>query len=625
MPKKPHVLPPAFPVPLVGGEIHYGRVQERYWPAILDSAKALGVEVIGTYVMWELHELSQGKYDFSQLHLFLRAVNERGLRLLARPGPFFYAEWRNLGIPDHAVPFGKMHPEFRRKAAHWIAAAMRELKPYLGKLIIAVQADNEIDPMPHFYGEDQGFGGWLKDRYSSIAKLNEAWKTSYTSFDQPVPWLAAQIRPDDLPDAAPAGPARRIDDSCQYRYDLASDYARWVIAEYRNSGCDVPILLNTWPGVDAQHWHDLAKCADFFGIDPYPTNECRTDYRYFRERLRLLRAVSPLPYLAEFGSGIWHGMPGRDYTPEHYRLTALAALAAGVRGWNWYMLVNRDNWSGAPINERGVIRPELGPVFSQAIREFRELHDAPPPETSFGVTWSWRYHQLAQIAKRDVDDPLLEVLHAMGIEYDFVDVDCEFDPPAMLLVCGAIAQPERLWQYVEAGGALVMFQRLIPGCAIPDGTSHAGAERLELVLPSRSAGAAAGTFVSDGAVFSYRLVPGVPIVATQLPWQVDEDQRRLMELAVGRAYTCGYHETRGRGSVTVLGCPPSRDAILALHRWFRTEIPALPLTAGIDASKRGNRLVVLNTGEAKAARVQAGGRIVTVDLPRCGGAIVPLD
>ncbi len=39
----------------------------------------------------------------------------------------------------------------------WIAAMLAELRPYFGRLIIAVQADNEIYPMPHFYGEDQGF------------------------------------------------------------------------------------------------------------------------------------------------------------------------------------------------------------------------------------------------------------------------------------------------------------------------------------------------------------------------------------------------------------------------------------------------------------------------------------
>lgn len=621
-----------FHVPLIGGEIHYGRLQPRYWGACLDAAKQLGARVIGMYVMWELHERSEGRYDFESLHAFLREVERRELLVLARPGPFFYAEWRNLGVPDHAAPFHKGHPEFRRKAAHWIAAVMDELRPYLGRLIVCVQADNEIDPMPHFYGEDQGFAAWLRARYETIAQLNAAWNTRYTDFDEPIPFLATQLAAHSVDDSDPARSAarrRQVDDCCQYRYDLATDYARWVVSEYRARGCHVPILLNTWPGVDAQNWHDFQETADLFGIDPYPSNECRADFRYFRERLRLLRTVSKYPYIAEFGAGVWHGADPA-YSPEHYRLTALTALASGVRGWNWYMLVNRDNWSGAPINERGVIRPELGEVFAQAVRDFESLRDSPPPQTSFAVTWSWRYHQRAQIARREADDPLFAVLHEMGVEYDFVDVDHDFAAasavgghPPLLLLAGDIEQPQRLWEYVERGGRLVLFQRLLAGCAAPDGTSHAGAEHLEVTLPA-GAGRPTVRFVSNGAVFAFRAPPGAAVVARQLPWRVDEDQRRLMELAVGRTYTCGYVDRRGAGTLLVLGCPPSAAAVRAVHEYFGIEIPVLPLSPGVHATRRGDKLIVLNPGAAQTAHLRLGGGDRYVALPRCGGAIVPV-
>jgi hypothetical protein len=585
---------------MVGGEVHYGRVHPQYWGRILDAVKSLGARVLACYVIWDYHEVREGQYDFSQLHAFLKEVDARGFKVLARPGPFCYAEWRNLGIPDHAVPYPKHHPEFRRKAAPWIAAVLAELRPYFGRLIIALQADNEIDPMPHFYGEDQGFAAWLKQRYVSIARLNAAWTTEYTDFSEAIPTLTPFVE------------NQRLRDGCQYRYDLATDYARWVIDEYRHHAGGLPILLNTWPGVDAQHWHDLADLADFYGIDPYPTNECRTDFRYFRERLRLLRAVTPNPYLAEFGSGIWHGMPDREYTPDHYRLTALTALASGVKGWNWYMLADRDNWHGAPINARGVLRPQLADAFRDAVRWFDELRHAPPPEVPCAVTWSWHYHQIAQIRKRDVDDPLFAVLHDMGLEYDFVDVDRDFGSPRLLLVAGQIEQPERLWHYVEGGGNLVCFQRLIDGCAPPDGTSHPGATHLESSLG----------FVTHAPVFSYRRVPGTPITARQLPVPANDDQRRLWDLATGRTYTTGYSQRRGAGTLLVLGCAPSAEAILAVHRFFGLDIPVLPRTRGVHATKRGSKLIVLNPGQAKTARLETGGRLKTVDLPGYGGAII---
>lgn len=586
---------------MIGGEIHYWRVQRPYWEAILDSTRALGIEVIGTYVPWSFHETSEGSYDFTLLNDFLDRVDARGFSVFIRPGPYIYSEWHNMGLPDHAVPYHKLHPEFQRKAAHWIAAVMAELKPRLGRLITLVQADNEIDPMIHFYGEDLGFAGWLRGHYGTIERLNAAWGTQYRSFDEPVPTLAAFKE------------SPRFLDGCRYQYDLANQYVKWVVAEYRKHAGDVPILLNTWPGVNAQNWRDFADQADLYGIDPYPTNECRNDFRYFRERLRLLRAVTKFPCIPEFGAGIWHGMPNRDYTPDHYRLTAMTALASGVRGWNWYMLVDRDNWTGAPINERGVIRPELGDAFSFAVQQFNALRDAPPPEASCALTWSWRYNQIAQIRKQDVDDALPAVLHEMGIEYDFVDVDHDFAPPKLLFLCGDVEDPARLWRYVENGGHLVLFQRLLPGLPEPDGTSHPFAERLQ-VEPFG--------FVTNKPVFSYRTVPGEPVTARQLPWRMDEDQRRFMELAVGRTYTIGYHEKRGRGTLTVMGCAPGRDAVLAIHRFFGIEIPVLPLTPGVHAARRGDRIVVLNPAEARTARIQIGGEVRTVDLPRCSGVIL---
>lgn len=621
-------------LPMIGGEVHYGRVQPRYWPKILDSMKDLGTTVVGCYVMWDFHEVREREYDFSALHAFLAETAKRDLRVLARPGPFFYAEWRNLGIPDHVVAFHKHHPEFRRKAATWITAVMNELRPYLGRLVVAVQADNEIDPMPHFYGEDLGFADWLRRVYGDVANVNAAWGTTYARFEDATPTLAPFAHHRQMPLER-----ARLRDGCQYRYDLATEYARWVVGEYRRNGCEVPILLNTWPGVDAQHWRDLADLADFYGIDPYPTNECRDDYRYFRERLRLLRAVTPLPYLAEFGSGIWHGMPRREYTADHYRLTALTALASGVRGWNWYMLVDRDNWHGAPINERGIIRPELGDAFKQAVGWFQELRHAPAPTVSCGVTWSWHYHQLAQIEKRDVDDPLFGVLHDMGIEYDFIDVDRPISvparagtlggPPKLLFVGGRLARPEHVWPFVDGGGILVMFQQLVPGIPLPDGTSHPGATNLEVVVPTSRMDKTTTLdteeslrFRCDGAVFNYRSVPGIPVVATQQRVRASEDDCRLWDLSLGRQYITGFVETRNAGQIVVLGCPPSREAIIAVHRAFDVPIPVLSETAGVHVTVRGARVIVINHGEGRVGRVRINDVVRFIELPRYGGVIL---
>ena len=45
---------------LISGEIHYPRVPEAEWAAVLSSAKAAGLNCIATYVFWNLHDESKG-------------------------------------------------------------------------------------------------------------------------------------------------------------------------------------------------------------------------------------------------------------------------------------------------------------------------------------------------------------------------------------------------------------------------------------------------------------------------------------------------------------------------------------------------------------------------------------
>ena len=598
---------------MLSGELHYWRVARQHWERALRATADLGVDTIGTYVPWNVHETSEGRYDFSLLIDFLELVAAHNLKVFIRPGPYIYAEWRNLGVPDHAVAFHKLHREFKAKAGPWIEAVMGALRPYLGTLITMLQADNEIDPMLHVYGEDLGFSEWLRSRYSSVERLNGAWGCSLASFDDARPWFI------------PGSDSRQAQDSAQYWYDLATTYARWVVGEYRRHGCTVPIVLNTWPGVNAQNWRDLQEVADVFGIDPYPSNECRTDHRYVCERLRLLRAVSRQPLVTELGCGIWEGAD-REYTPDHYRLLAMTALMTGVRGWNWYMLVERDRWHGSVIDTEGFTRPVLGVVLKECATAFRALRGAPPPLVSCGVTWSWRHEQAAEtlrIASGDVfasetrrpltqRDTLLEALYEAGVEYDFVDADREIIGPPIVFHAGAVDNPEHLWRYVDRGGQLVLFQDLMEGCVEPAGTSHPYAKDLAVSIG----------FTTNRAVFSYDTVPGTPLIATQREGLHEAWASSHAALPVGRAYTVGHHQRRGAGSVTLLGCWPCREALTAMHRFLGIEIPALPRTPGIHAAVRGDYLVVVNPGEEIEAEIEIWGAIRRVALPRCSGVVL---
>jgi len=171
---------------------------------------------------------------------------------------------------------------------------------------------------------------------------------------------------------------RRNLDYFEFKYDYAFQCAKWCVHLYRKLDIDIPIYLNLYPFFYAHDWAQLQSACDLVGIDLYPSGELKEDeheQRKLIDKVRFLSGVSNVSYIAEFASGIWHM---RHYesgvmTPNHYRLITLSALLGGVVGWNWYMLVNRDNWYMSPINEWGRRRDELYDVFKDLVQIFNTL------------------------------------------------------------------------------------------------------------------------------------------------------------------------------------------------------------------------------------------------------------
>ncbi|KAJ6415983.1 hypothetical protein OIU84_004721, partial [Salix udensis] len=87
---------------LISGSIHYPRSSPEMWPDLIQKAKEGGLDVIQTYVFWNGHEPTQGKYYFEEnydLVKFVKLVKEAGLYLHLRIGPYVCAEWNFGGFP----------------------------------------------------------------------------------------------------------------------------------------------------------------------------------------------------------------------------------------------------------------------------------------------------------------------------------------------------------------------------------------------------------------------------------------------------------------------------------------------------------------------------------------------
>lgn len=140
-------------VPVVG-EFHYGRYPVADWDEALRTMKAGGINVVATYVFWNLHERREGKFDWSgdlDLRRFVTRAGEAGLQVIVRVGPFCHGEIRNGGLPDwlygRAFEVRSNDPRYLALVNQLYAEISRQLTGQFlkdGGPIIGVQLENEF-------------------------------------------------------------------------------------------------------------------------------------------------------------------------------------------------------------------------------------------------------------------------------------------------------------------------------------------------------------------------------------------------------------------------------------------------------------------------------------------------
>ena len=150
----------------LSGSFHYARATPGMWPYIFDQMVEDGLNMVETYVFWNLHEFKRGQpYNFegiANISSFLELAGEKNLFVNLRFGPYVCAEWNYGGLPVWLNNITGMKP--RTHDPHWESEMERFLKdmvkvvePHLarnGGPIVLAQIENE------FHGEDPEYLSW---------------------------------------------------------------------------------------------------------------------------------------------------------------------------------------------------------------------------------------------------------------------------------------------------------------------------------------------------------------------------------------------------------------------------------------------------------------------------------
>jgi beta-galactosidase len=142
------------PFQMISGEMHYPRVPREAWRARMKMAKAMGLNTIGTYVFWNLHEPQKGRFDFSgnnDVAEFVKIAKEEGLWVILRPSPYVCAEWEFGGYPywlqnEKGLVVRSKEEKYLKEYETYIKEVGKQLAPLQvnhGGNILMVQIENE--------------------------------------------------------------------------------------------------------------------------------------------------------------------------------------------------------------------------------------------------------------------------------------------------------------------------------------------------------------------------------------------------------------------------------------------------------------------------------------------------
>jgi beta-galactosidase len=138
------------------GEMHPARIPVSYWRHRIRMAKAMGLNTIAIYVMWNYLESEPGAFDFSSERrdfvAFIKLCQEEGMWVYLRPGPYVCGEWDLGGLPPYLlrnedIKLRDRHdPAYMDAVQRYIAAVAAKIAPLMvsaGGPILMLQVENE--------------------------------------------------------------------------------------------------------------------------------------------------------------------------------------------------------------------------------------------------------------------------------------------------------------------------------------------------------------------------------------------------------------------------------------------------------------------------------------------------
>jgi beta-galactosidase len=406
---------------LRSGAVQYWRIKRIEWEDRVKKAEEGGLNCIETYIPWFFHEPEEGYFDFNGRTLperdlinFIKLINEHGLYLIARVGPFINAELRYGGYPrwlfknypeviskkadgepsfwaDVGIPApSQLHPQYLKLVRRWyenVIPILVENSIQKGGPIILFQPDNEPN-LVFTYGLDESlydlyiigdekseglWHKWLVETYGNLEKINERYGSKYNKI--------SEIKPPRTRLEGIHG-LRRTLDWLRFKQWFVFTYLQTLANWAKELGLQLPYMINEPIN---RLW--IFRCGEYATFSKFmkeknevcfPAGHCYFFYGKEQDLTGIPITISRIEmvksntldgpnFLIETGS--WYDLPHGNLSLYNWDIMLRTLIACGLDGFNIYM------YAGG-YNAKGDGRVGKSYDWSAPIRADGSLHDS---------------------------------------------------------------------------------------------------------------------------------------------------------------------------------------------------------------------------------------------------------
>lgn len=337
---------------ILSGAFHYYRLPAKEtWKDRLQKMKDAGLNAVDIYFPWNYHSEKEGEYNFSgnrDVEHLLKLIEESGLYLIARPGPYVCSEIDAGGFPGWLLAQKELKLRCREngkyvhdeKYAAYVRQWYGQIVPKIikCKTLILFQIENEYNYIPYGKGPIGFFSNLFRATRPRILPrimMNPFFKKQAKQFMENMKAEAPEHE--------------------------SSPYMKELYKMSREFGVAVPIFHN-----DTVSFAPRQKDVDIMAIDDYAIMDFKDEWRGNENVYALhdliekghdtLERSSPI-FIAEMQGGwydLWGGY-GFDVLRERLGIEQLdlvtkSAVAQGASLISWYMFVGGTTYGylGSP-------------------------------------------------------------------------------------------------------------------------------------------------------------------------------------------------------------------------------------------------------------------------------------